>query len=357
MNCKECSHKIDRGQLLNCSKCKGTFHYTCLNIDSAKFREHRQELAQTIRCHRCLQAEKAVAKTPSGTRDNKTPKNTGNNGKQLLQNNPSIQSAVDTGNAPVTYIQLEQLLDAKMKTVLERMDSIVASVASVKKELKLEIERLKQDFTRTTDFLSAEQKDLALRLQEADRKVLELETEKYVLQSDVQDLKRRVGSMEKFSRSRNIEVQMVPENRNENLLNVLKSLYEVIKTPINVADIHSIRRVAKLKPDSDRPRTILVTLPSERYRDNMISAFRRYNKEHKTDPLNSSNIGCSGNNKIYVVEHLSAETKSLHAAARKRGVELSYDYVWVKYGNVYMRKNDTSKPIHIKDDRFLSTLT
>lgn len=80
-----------------------------------------------------------------------------------------------------------------------------------------------------------------------------------------------------------------------------------------------------MNPSANHPRNILVTL---RHRDDIIAAFKNYNKTHKPDFsndnikndnfLNSMHLDIpSGKCKIYVVEHLSPETKELYAVTRR----------------------------------------
>lgn len=48
------------------------------------------------------------------------------------------------------------------------------------------------------------------------------------------------------------------------------------------------------------------------------------------------------------MEHLSPETKKLHVATKEK-FKNSYKYIWIKYGRVYVRKNENSDAIHISD--------
>ncbi|XP_026315834.1 uncharacterized protein LOC113227170 [Hyposmocoma kahamanoa] len=177
----------------------------------------------------------------------------------------------------------------------------------------------------------------------------DLEQQNSTLKAEINSFKRRIESIEKMSRSSNVEIQAVPEKRSENVLTIVKNLYTTVNLPMSDCDIIACRRVAKMSTSSNRPRNILVTLPSVRHRDNLISSVKRYNKTHSNDQLNSEHVGVPGEkSNIYVAEHLSAETKELHAATRQaaRG---KYKYVWVKFGNIYVRKDDSSPVILIKN--------
>ncbi|KAL0850103.1 hypothetical protein ABMA28_011986 [Loxostege sticticalis] len=63
---------------------------------------------------------------------------------------------------------------------------------------------------------------------------------------------------------------------------IVRKICDTINVPVHDVDICSVRRIAKFNPDSSRPRNILLTLPSERQRDIILSAYKRYNKHHQS---------------------------------------------------------------------------
>lgn len=198
--------------------------------------------------------------------------------------------------------------------------------------------------------MESEQKDIKNELHSVNTKIASFESEKSGIQSEMRDLKRRLISLEKFSRSRNVELQMLPEKPNENLAAIVKKICQIIKAPISDGDICAVHRTAKIDPSTQRPRNVLITLPSERHRDHLLSSYKRFNKSLKSDHLNTSYLDIAGEkHNIYMVEHLAPECKSLHAADRRVAKERQYNYVWIKFGRVYVRKNESSPAIVIKD--------
>ncbi|XP_063827545.1 mutS protein homolog 5-like [Ostrinia nubilalis] len=180
------------------------------------------------------------------------------------------------------------------------------------------VNELKEEFTKTTDFIMEEVKSLKSTIAQKDTVIKSLQSEQTVLKDELHKIRNRVSVMEKLSRDRNVELQAVPENRNENVVSMVKSLCETIELPISDSDIHACRRVAKMDTTSKRPRNIVVTLTSPRLRDSLISAVHRYNKEHSDKKLNTNHIGIKDVcHQIYVSEHLSPECKQLYAAARR----------------------------------------
>ncbi|CAG9094144.1 unnamed protein product, partial [Plutella xylostella] len=135
-----------------------------------------------------------------------------------------------------------------------------------------------------------------------------------------------------------------------NRVYVFKNICETLKVPIVETEIRACRRVSKVNSNSDRPRNILVTLSSPRQRDLVISAALRYNKAHPNEKLNSVNAGIIGqSSRIYVNEHLSSDSKKLHASARAFAKEKSYKYVWVRFGRIFVRKADDCDAIQIRN--------
>lgn len=387
MNCLGCNFPIGDDELLKCSMCKdGIYHYKCCNISEQTYND--QYLIQKLRwsCPACANItrryrndntpvhSREFTPTPNmqlnsscmscdddlpenGTPVQKSPPTSVHHSSAPAQFIPAVQmSTTLPGSNHISYDRFETLLDTKLDFIKKSIATDISTL--IRKEITTAIDKLQIDFTKTTDFLKEEQDDLKRDLKLANDRIKTLENEKSGLQSNINNINRRLLSLEKSSRSHNLEIQCVPESKSENLLAIVKKMYEIVKLPISDNEICSVRRVAKLNPKSDRPRNILLTLQSELQRDNLLSAAARYNKNNHSNPLCSSQLGIQGENrKIYVCEHLSFECKELHAATRKFAREHSYTYVWVKYGRVYLRKEDDSTAIHVKDFSVLEKLS
>lgn len=180
--------------------------------------------------------------------------------------------------------------------------------------------------------------------------------ENETLRETVQDLKFR--QMDQLSRANNIELQGVPENKPENLITIVKQASKIITCPINDSDIHYCSRVAKQNTNNSRPRSILVKFSSPRLRDTFLAATTTFNKKNSSDKFNTSHLGIGGDKKpIYIVEHLSPENKILHAATRKKSKELNYKFVWIRSGKIFVRKNEESNYIYIRNTDTLNKLS
>lgn len=179
------------------------------------------------------------------------------------------------------------------------------------------------EFKESLNFLSNQFDTLKSDINDHGSKLQFLEKENDIMRSELQSLSSRVRQMDQMSRSTNLELQCVAEHRTENVLAIVKQLCSVVKCPINDHDIAYCSRVAKSNPNSPRPRSISLKFASPRMRDTVLAASISYNKDHKNDKLNSSQLGLDDKKTpIYVVENLTVENKSLHAAAPCEATQL-----------------------------------
>lgn len=184
-----------------------------------------------------------------------------------------------------------------------------------------------------------------------------MEHENKVLQSQVSDLNNRLNQFEQLSRDCNLEIQCVPERKSENLKTILHELTTTIDCKLPEHELLNFHRVARVNPQSTRPRSIVVRLSSPLVRDKLIAAVKSFNKSHVSDKLNTSHLGLGGEKKpIYVCEHLSPSNKQLHAAVRKVTKDKNYQFVWVRNGRIFIRKDVNSKSYIVKDLEFLNSL-
>lgn len=230
----------------------------------------------------------------------------------------------------------------------------------LQRSLKVHFQDIKTQlasFENSLSFLN-EQFDTIFKEQELQKQTVSRQQKEIEqLRLSNQDLSARLRQMDQLSRSSNIEIQCVPENKNENLLTVIKQLGHTINCTVNEGDIHYASRIAKHDSNSSRPRSILVKFSSPRIRDNILACSVRFNRDNKNDRLNSAHLGFGGEKKpIYVSEHLTPENKNLHAATRRKAKELHYKYVWVRDGKIFIRKSDETKYIVVRDVNMLRVL-
>lgn len=357
--CGGCFKLITTNETLLCATCTKPYDLICANISEARFRNLNKDFKASWLCHGCR------SKRPKGDNSN-TP-------IRPCQQSFDSPGADVSPNANVTLrrkhmsgsdacSKLDPMLVETIKTLVQ--SAVSESVQSaVKCALEKEFQVYKSDlaileqFRKTIEFISADYDRIKSEIQTSNDKISELTKENEKLRKGVSDLTTRVNLMEQYSRESNIEINGIPESKSENLPNILKQMCAVISVPIQDSDIQNCTRVRKLNESSSRPRSVIVRLPTTRFRDTIIAAVSHYNKKNPTEKLHSGLLGYGGNkSSIFVSEHLSPFYKALHAETRKQAREKGYRYVWLRNGRIFCRKDDHSPAKLIKSYEILKQL-
>ncbi|CAB3257525.1 unnamed protein product [Arctia plantaginis] len=194
-------------------------------------------------------------------------------------------------------------------------------------------------------------------LEAKDAIIDQLQADNKRLLTDVVDLTSRLTIVEQHMRDSNLEINGIPEHHNENLVNTFIHLTKTIGSPVTDSEILQITRVAKMNQNVDRPRSVIAKLRTPRQRDTILAAVFNYNKKNPQQKLNSSHLGIAGKcSPVYVSEHLSPTNKRLHAETRKLAKQVSYKFVWVRNGRIYVRKDEQSQAIYIRNQDCLSRI-
>lgn len=368
--CNACRNKVEQNTFLQCRQCKHRYHFQCLNIQSAQYASLSKDYLASWLCPACsnvTRRNKPNLNTPVKSTqvpvqldmscDNIEPSTSGSSSITSL---PEQHKLAET----LTLSDISRLLDNKLEASFQAFaQSFRATLRQdikdiVHKEMTPVIQTVKDEFSVTTDFISEEQRKLKAEIDAKDKRIKQLEADALRLQSSLNQVEDKLAIIDKTSRACNIELQAVPEVKNENLLTLFKKLCSVINIPMDDTSIRCIHRVAKMDQNSKRPRNILVSLSSSYQRDQILSAAHRFNKLHRNDLLGSTHLGISGEHRrIFVAEHLSPSMKSLYAECRKLAKETNYKFVWVRYGKIFVRRDESSSPIHIKTQESLKKLS
>lgn len=99
------------------------------------------------------------------------------------------------------------------------------------------------------------------------------------------------------------------------------------------AQINYISRVASF---NSKEKSIIVSFINRYVKEDFIASARVL----KT--LKAQDLGYQDSpQQIYFNDHLNAESKLLLNKTRERAKTNNFNYVWVKFGKIHVRKNDT----------------
>lgn len=347
MKCEACKSKIAVTQKrVKCSKCNLIYHADCITYGYTSSLDRSHWV-----CPMCEPSK------PNGT-----PQGSKNKSKSLIS---SKQENMDTPDRSILKHIDNKLINLKIdliqtisknlsESLLLQINEIVhTKISSRINDLISELTEIRNNL----EFYSDQYESVKNEMEHQQNKIKNLSRENEQLHERMKIMETKVSYMEQQSRYNNIEIQCVPERKEENVVSIFKNICDTVSEGISEDLIISCKRVAKTNNASKRPRNIIVTLPSPRHRDKILSAVHRYNKVHRDNKLNSHHIGLNGDKEpIFITEHLSPEIKKLNATTRRIAKNKGYKYVWVRYGKIYIRKDENSPSILIRNEDILLNL-
>lgn len=222
--------------------------------------------------------------------------------------------------------------DEKFSRFLDEFESIKSSIVFVNKQY--------DDLNKKTEHIGAQISTMAVRLNQVEQQKLE-----------ITQLELKLDSMEQQARQSNLEINNLPEKRNENLIGIIQTIGSTIKQPITPQDILAIHRVPHANPKSTRPKNVVVKLSSRVLRDNFISAARSV-KGITTDQINIPGLP----QRVYINEHLTLKNKKLFRETREVARQKGLKFVWVKHGTILLRATETAPIFAVRNEEDISKL-
>lgn len=227
---------------------------------------------------------------------------------------------------------LKKILPAitEIKKTNSNIESSINYLTEQNKELKKQIERLEIQSKQDRDYIT-------------------------LLEDKIEDLQRN-------SRKTNIEIKNVPKKLKEDKYDLIKMVAALSKTigcSISNNDVKDIYRVqAKGKKDkSNTNPPIIVELTSTILRTEFLKMAKSFNIRHK-EKLCAKHLGLTDDEyvPIYTSEQLTAKGTRLHFLARDLVKTRRYRFCWTAYGRVYVRKDENSPVIVIKNESQINFL-
>lgn len=338
---------------IKCYLCSKLYHHACVSLSKSP-----DKSAVPWKCPACLIcSSKAAKKDSTPIRNISTSR--GSKRAAIGPPSPSQRSPSPPSTLrPQDKDELQRLIQDTIKTELNNI--LVKFNKTTESTISKELQAVKKDMQEIVEsisFINDRFEVFEKNIHSTTALVKKLESENAELKNTVNDLTMRITNLEQQSRFNNLEVQCVPEKKNENVYEIVTKIGQVVNCKIEEKDILRCTRVAKANPSSNRPRTIVVQLSSPRLRDQFLASTLKYNRNNSKEKLNSEHLGFVGHKTpVYIAEHLSPANKALHAACRIKAREKNYKYVWIRNGRIFVRKTDGAQSILINSSNSLSKI-
>lgn len=330
--CGACDETMSDG--VPCTVCGRELHFQCAGITEAGYRK-LGDRRHTWRCMNCKQTGTARPPGVSAVTVNppSSPKSPMGLGPELSR----------LGSESVIVLQEIRALAAK----LAPLDGLKEEISALRTEFAELKSSIHQQFEETVN-------EFRHKFSEMEQRIVVMETVKEQvsqLHDRLDKLQEESDAKDQWSRLNNVEIKGLPQVNNENLFEIITRIGAKINYPITKTQINFVTRVPAR--DKDRTKPIIVSFLSRYMKEDFVAAARY---ALKTSPITASQFGLSGNQRIFINDHLTIKNKTLLSKTKKMALEKGFQYVWVKHAKIYARKMDTSPVLSIKSEKDLTKI-
>lgn len=304
-NCKVCVAVIKKNQLkLTCIDCKYDFHAKCVKMTQADV-SFMEEQGSVWRCEPC-----------------------GSMRRKSMRLEISSQEGCLT-----------------LDDIMKALDDIREVQKTTSADFNKSYEVLHEKLQENKDTLQSEMKKIAGYVKLID----ELRSENATLRNKVTSMEQRIEDMESYSRRNSVEVQGIPEEPKENVLNIIKGVGKALDFEITDSMVDACHRVGRRT--EDRPRGIIIKFVRRMDKDTMLHKRRERRRDFST-----RHLGMAMDNPVFLNDSLSPAKRRLLGQTRQIKRDKGFKYLWLRNGNILLRKEEGSPVIEIKSQVDLAKL-
>lgn len=169
-------------------------------------------------------------------------------------------------------------------------------------------------------------------------------------------LKKLLNSQEQYTRLNAVEIEGIPEVREENVVSTVINIARSLNVKLSEDHIDSCYRVNKFKnTDKERkgPKSIFVRFLSRAKKDQVMTA-KTTRRTLNVNFFYPEVTGVSGNEPVYINHSLTGSNKVLFAKCREFKKRNEIKFLWIKSGKIYMRKVENSRVYIIENESNLN---
>ncbi|KAK9876370.1 hypothetical protein WA026_012679 [Henosepilachna vigintioctopunctata] len=318
-NCELCEKTFLKSKYkLLCFKCDLWICQKCTNLDATAIRDLINEDKNWI----CRICEK-----------NKNTRRSIIKPKYVTSADQISEEESGTEHAPS---QKKFTLEDVNKIMQRNHDSLKSEMKGFKKDI-LELQHSVQFLSDSFEELQRENKSVK-RLLEEERKDLNKANTR------ISYLEEKLEIIDQEKRERNIMIMNAPIQENENTQDVAHKIIKHVGVHLETNNFLAKRISVK----NNSP--ILVQL------NDVNTKLSILKKRKEAGDVTMKDCGFSEDNVVYFNHDLSKNKQELFAKTRKYKIDNNYKYVWIKNGNIYLRKTESSPALVIRREDDLKRL-
>lgn len=188
---------------------------------------------------------------------------------------------------------------------------------------------------------------------ELHEKIVRLESQRREDREYIAILENSIEDMQMSIRKPNFELKNVPRKEHESkedLVEMVLCLSKTVGSDLEKKDIKDVYRI-RGKKDGNLNTPIIVETSSTIIKTDLLKLCKAFNIKHKSK-LCAKHVGLRKNEDtpIFVSENLTHKGSRLHFLARDLVKSKKFKFCWTAYGKVYLRKEENSPVIIIKNE-------
>lgn len=236
--------------------------------------------------------------------------------------------------------------------IKELISTLIIAQNKQNKELSSITSKL-QELTESNAKIEASVSFLAAQNEEYRGKIALLEKQAQLDQEYIGILEEKVEDLHRTSRKTCLEIKNVPKKAHEtreDLIQMVINLSKSVHLDMEDRDINDIHRL-KPRGDGEKKPAIILELRSAIVRSDFLKKVKDFNLKNKTR-LQANHLGFTSHEDtpIFITEHLTPKGARLFFLARDLKKAQKVKYCWTSMGKVLVRKDDTTKIIHIQHE-------
>lgn len=283
--------------------------------------------------------------------------------KSLSESNLADQCSDNNVTPPNhTCFRTVQTKRRRQDDLEEFREDMINTIKSMLLTQEMELKKISPtllEIKQTNSSIESSVIALTAQNEEFKRKIEQMESQAKKDQEYICLLEEKIEDLQRNGRKSNIEIKNVPRQAREtkeDLIDMVLCLTKNINNEIAKPDIRDIYRI-KGKRSSSGNTPIIVEFSSTILKTDVLKMCKAYNTKHKTK-LCAKHLGLrrDEDNPIFVSEQLTAKGSRLHFLARDLAKSKQYKYCWTAYGKVYVKKQDESPTLVIKNEYQIQAL-
>lgn len=304
-NCGECTKVINLKNLkVVCNDCSKEFHASCLRMSKADID--------------CITADGLVWRCSSCA--------------STRRKSMRLESDADEGKT-----SLEDL----MKVIQE----IRESQKAYEKGYNVAYEALNDKLEENTSVLKMQGE----KMEKYFNLIEQLTTENKQLKEKLKVLEERLEDSEQYSRCNAVEIHGIPQEPNENVVDLVKCVGKALDMNISDSMIDACHRLGK-KQNGINPPGLIVKFVRRLDKEE----FLRKRRVKRT--LSTRHMGRTDDRPVYINESLSPARRKLLAMTRAVQKEKNYKFLWVRNGRIFVRREENARFVIVATQDDLSKL-